>query len=164
MYDVTPQGRRYYAEMKRRGGEAALVVDKEIRSFLDGKAFMHSFPDAYDRWHQAEQGLWDADNPADMTRIGPMPLSLFYSRRDAGLCPGEGWIDEFDGGGGVVPGAVLAGLLDLVGVVPGALDDAGIGALAPLAQVPGAGDLGDGAFEGTPLIRGEKPGRRPGGG
>jgi hypothetical protein len=57
LYDVTPQGRRYYAEMKRRGGEAALVVDKEIRSFLEGKAFMHSFPDAYDRWHQAEQGL-----------------------------------------------------------------------------------------------------------
>jgi hypothetical protein len=70
LYDVTPQGRRYYAEMKRRGGEAALVVHKEIRSFLDGKAFMHSFPDAYDRWHQAEQGLWDADNPAEMTRIG----------------------------------------------------------------------------------------------
>lgn len=56
--------------MKRRGGEAALVVDKEIRSFLDGKAFMHSYPAAYDRWHQAEQGLWDADNPAEMTRIG----------------------------------------------------------------------------------------------
>jgi hypothetical protein len=54
---------------------------------------------------------------------------------------------------------VLAGFLDLVGVVPGALDDAGIGAFAALAQVPGTGDLGDGTFEGTLLVRGEKPGR-----
>jgi hypothetical protein len=70
----------------------------------------------------------------------------------------------FDGGGSVVPGAMLAGFLDLVGVVPGALDDAGIGAFAALVQVPGAGDLGDGAFERALPVRGEKPGRRPGGG
>jgi hypothetical protein len=50
--------------------------------------------------------------------------------------PWSGWIDEFDGGGGVVAGAVLAGFLDAVGVVAGALDDAGIGPLAFLVEVP----------------------------
>jgi hypothetical protein len=43
---------------------------------------------------------------------------------------------------------VLAGFLDAVRVVAGALDDAGVGALAAGVQVLRAGDLGEGAFEG----------------
>jgi hypothetical protein len=46
----------------------------------------------------------------------------------------------FDGGGGVVAGAVLAGFLDLVVVVPGALYGARAGALAPHFEVLRAGD------------------------
>jgi hypothetical protein len=38
--------------------------------------------------------------------------------------------------------AVVAGFLDVVGVVAGALDDAGVGALAALVQVLAAGDVG----------------------
>jgi hypothetical protein len=38
--------------------------------------------------------------------------------------------------------SAVAGFLDVVGVVAGALDDAGIGALAPLVQVLAAGDVG----------------------
>jgi len=41
-----------------------------------------------------------------------------------------------------VPLAVVAGFLDVVGVVAGSLDDAGVGALAPLVQVLAAGDVG----------------------
>jgi len=37
---------------------------------------------------------------------------------------------------------VVAGFLDVVGVVAGSLDDAGVGALAALVQVLGAGDVG----------------------
>lgn len=59
-----------------------------------------------------------------------------------------------------MPGAVLAGFPDRVGVVPGALDRTGIGALAARVEVARAGDLGDSAFEGAfVLVRGEKPGR-----
>jgi hypothetical protein len=53
-----------------------------------------------------------------------------------------------------VPGAVLTGLLDAVGVMPGALDDAEIRALAPLVQVLQAGDICDDAFKRPLLIRG----------
>jgi hypothetical protein len=88
-----------------------------------------------------------------------MSLSLFSSCGDSGFPPGQGGVDEFDGGGSVVPGAVLAGFPDRVGVVPGALDGARVGALAARAEMARAGDLGDDAFEGLPLIRGEKPGR-----
>jgi hypothetical protein len=41
-----------------------------------------------------------------------------------------------------VPLAAVAGFLDVVGVVAGSFDDAGIGALAPLVQVMAAGDVG----------------------
>ena len=74
-------------------------------------------------------------------------------------------VDEFDGGGGVVAGAVLAGFLDAVVVVAGALDDAGVAALAPLVEVPRAGDGGhDAGEDALALVRGKKPGQRPGGG
>lgn len=61
IYDITPRGRRYYAQMKQRAGEAATVVEAEIRVFLDGSAFMESFPGAYARWREAEQDLWGAE-------------------------------------------------------------------------------------------------------
>ena len=64
-----------------------------------------------------------------------------------------------------MPGAALASFLDAVGVVPGALDDPRVAALAPLVEVLRAGDRGYDAAEGAlALVRGKKPGRRPGGG
>jgi hypothetical protein len=64
-----------------------------------------------------------------------------------------------------VAGAVLAGFLDGVMVVAGALDDAGIAALAPLVQVLRVSDGGhDAGEDALALVRGKKPGCRPGGG
>jgi len=74
-------------------------------------------------------------------------------------------VAEPDRGRGAVALAVVAGSLEVVGVVAGALDDAGIGALAALVQVLRAGDVGgDLVQDALALVRGEKPGRRPGGG
>jgi hypothetical protein len=65
----------------------------------------------------------------------------------------------------VVAGAVLAWFLDGVVVVAGALDDAGIGALAPGVEVLRAGYLGrELAQDAFLLVRGEKPDPWPGGG
>jgi hypothetical protein len=56
----------------------------------------------------------------------------------------------------MVAGGVLAGFLDRVGVVPGALDDAGAGPLAPGVEVLRAGDVGHDLPESTfLLVRGE---------
>lgn len=88
-----------------------------------------------------------------------MSLSLFSSCGDAGLCPAEDGAGEFDGGGGVVPGAALAGFPDRVGVVAGSLDGARVGPFPARVEVPRAGDLGDDAFERMPVIRGGKPDR-----
>jgi hypothetical protein len=69
-YQITPQGRRYYAEMKRRAGEAAEVVEKEVRLYLDADAFRTSYQGAYDRWRQAQEELWGAENEAQFTKVG----------------------------------------------------------------------------------------------
>ena len=60
--------------------------------------------------------------------------------------------------------AAVAGSFDPVGVVAGALDDAGISALAVLVQVLAASDVGANLVQDVPkLVRGKKPGQRPGG-
>jgi hypothetical protein len=65
----------------------------------------------------------------------------------------------------VVADTVLAGFPDGVVVVAGALDDARVAAVAALVEVLRAGDGGHDAGEDPPaLVRGKKPGQRPGGG
>jgi hypothetical protein len=68
-----------------------------------------------------------------------------------------------DGGGGVVADTVLAGFLDRVVVVAGALDHAGVAALAARVNVLRVRDPSHDAGEDA-LVRGEKPGLRLGGG
>jgi hypothetical protein len=70
MYEVTPLGRRYDAEQKKSAGEAITVVENEIRYYLASDQFRSSFHEAYERWRQAEDELWIADDEAQFTRIG----------------------------------------------------------------------------------------------
>jgi hypothetical protein len=74
-------------------------------------------------------------------------------------------VGEFDGGWFVVAGAVVAGFLEGVMAGAPAFDDAGVGAAGPAgAEVLFPGDLGfDPGEEGVRLLRGERPGLRPGG-
>jgi hypothetical protein len=70
-----------------------------------------------------------------------------------------------DGGGGVVADTVLAGFLDRVVVVAGALDHAGVAALAARVDVLRVRDGGhDAGEDALALVRGKKPGLRLGGG
>jgi hypothetical protein len=95
-----------------------------------------------------------------------MSLSLFSSGGGTDISPGQGGVCEFYRCRSFVPGAVLAGFPDRVGVVAGALDGAGVGPFAAGVEVTGAGDLGADLLKNVlPLVRGERPpGRRPGGG
>jgi hypothetical protein len=64
-----------------------------------------------------------------------------------------------------VTGAVLAGFLDRVVVVAGALDHTGVAALAALVELLRVRDGGrDAVKDALALARGKKPGQRPGGG
>ena len=76
-------------------------------------------------------------------------------------------VDQADRGGTWVAGAVVAGALDPVGVVTGALDDPGVGPVPPFrVEVLFPGDVGhDPGQDSCLLVRGKRPpGRRPGGG
>jgi hypothetical protein len=70
LYDVTPEGRRYHAEMKRRSGEAVGHVEAEIRRLLDSESFRSEYGEAYRRWREAADELWDADSDLRFTDIG----------------------------------------------------------------------------------------------
>lgn len=69
-YEITPLGRRYYSETKRRAGASATIVEEDIHRYLDSDAFMGAFPDAYSRWLKAEQDLWRAEDEGALTEIG----------------------------------------------------------------------------------------------
>jgi hypothetical protein len=69
-YEVTPLGRRYDAERKRSASEATTVVEDQILHYLDSDLFRVSFHDAYERWREAAEALWAADDEAQFTQIG----------------------------------------------------------------------------------------------
>jgi hypothetical protein len=69
-YEITPEGRRYWSEMKQRAGASAMIVEEEVHRYLDADAFAAAFPDAYGRWLGAEQDLWSADDAGAFTEIG----------------------------------------------------------------------------------------------
>jgi hypothetical protein len=75
-------------------------------------------------------------------------------------------INQPDRGRSVVADAGVTVSFDQVGVVPGAADDAWVGAVPPRGvEVARAGDVGHNRGEGPlGLVRGERPGQRPGGG
>ncbi len=70
LYDVTPEGRQYWAEMKRRIGSEMKMVEAEIQTFLDSPTFREAFPQAHDRWVEAANELWGADAAKRFTDIG----------------------------------------------------------------------------------------------
>jgi hypothetical protein len=81
------------------------------------------------------------------------------------LLPGVLRGGEADGGGSVVADVLVAGFLGGVGAAAGAFDGAGAGAVPArgvevLFPGDGGADLGE---EAAGVVRGKKPGRRPGG-
>jgi hypothetical protein len=86
-----------------------------------------------------------------------MPLTLSRSSCELGVQR----VGESDRGRVVVAGAVLAGFLDGVLVVPGAADDAGEGSFAAGVEPVWPGDVGGEEPQGAVVLvmRGGKPGR-----
>lgn len=69
-FTITPLGRRYYAEAKRQSGEAVETIEVHIQRFLQADDFQDSFPGAYQRWRQAADDLWGAEDEGQFTQIG----------------------------------------------------------------------------------------------
>lgn len=69
-YVISPQGRAYYSEVKKRGGESAERQVAEVRNFVDSEAFRAAYPISYARWAEAEALLWSANSDREFTTIG----------------------------------------------------------------------------------------------
>jgi len=69
-FDVTPEGFRYYEEMKKRSGEPLQRVERSVIEFLGSEGFQKRYPAAYQKWSQAEGMLWVADSDTQLTTIG----------------------------------------------------------------------------------------------
>lgn len=68
--DITPLGFRYYEHIKKRLGEPLSILENSIRQYLDSESFACNFPEAYEKWCQAEKLLWESENKKHYTIIG----------------------------------------------------------------------------------------------
>jgi hypothetical protein len=69
-FDVTGNGRQYYAWMKQQEGEPVEQVEAEVRRFLQAENFRHLHGRAYERWAEAEAALWEAETTPQFTDLG----------------------------------------------------------------------------------------------
>lgn len=70
LFDVRPEGFRYYEELRRRQGAGFERVERITRASLDSDRFRKLYPGAFERWSQAEALLWRSDIEANLTTVG----------------------------------------------------------------------------------------------
>lgn len=70
VFDVRPEGYRYYEELRRRQGAGFERVERIIRTSLDSGRFRDLYPGALECWSQAEAILWRSDVEANLTTVG----------------------------------------------------------------------------------------------
>jgi hypothetical protein len=69
-YDVTNEGYAYYEWMKTVEGRPVEAVEAEVRSFLNSDSFRRGHAKAFERWRDAAERLWGADDDPTFTEIG----------------------------------------------------------------------------------------------
>lgn len=67
---VTPRGREYYRKLKQHSGQPVERVENYARNFLNAEPFRRKYPQAYEKWLQAEACLWREDWETQITNIG----------------------------------------------------------------------------------------------
>jgi hypothetical protein len=66
---VSPEGFSFYEEIKRAEGEPIERVEAEVRHMLS-RDVMGAYPEAAERWREAEDLLWKSDAEQQLTAIG----------------------------------------------------------------------------------------------
>ena len=69
-FDVTPQGFQHYELIKSQQGEPIERLEGEVRHYLEQHSFQKKYPNAYDKWMDAENDLWKSDSKEQLTTIG----------------------------------------------------------------------------------------------
>ncbi|HEY9708703.1 MAG TPA: hypothetical protein V6D48_10915 [Oculatellaceae cyanobacterium] len=68
--NVLPLGYGYYEHMKRQAGQPLENVENPVRSYLTSESFRQKYPNAYQKWVEAEDMLWGSDSERQLTTIG----------------------------------------------------------------------------------------------
>jgi len=69
-FDVTPLGFQYYEYLKRLDGQPIRQMETEVREYIEAERFQQKYPQAYQKWKNAEQLLWSSDTDQQFTTIG----------------------------------------------------------------------------------------------
>lgn len=70
LFDVRPEGFRYYEQLRRRQGAGIERVERFVRMVLGSDRFRSLYPEAFERWSQAEALLWQQDAEAKVSTVG----------------------------------------------------------------------------------------------
>lgn len=70
LFDVTSLGFQYYEKMKRRLGEPVQRVEANMTEYLNTERFQRKYPQAHQKWSEAETLLWSSDSQERLTTIG----------------------------------------------------------------------------------------------
>lgn len=69
-YVLTPAAHAYYATLRERQGAPGERIENEARHFLASDEFCVRYPEAYERWAEAEALLWAANSANELSTIG----------------------------------------------------------------------------------------------
>jgi hypothetical protein len=70
IFDVAPEGFKYYEEMKLREGQPLERVQSEVRGYLSIHRFQENYANAYEKWRNAEAALWSTESEDQLSVIG----------------------------------------------------------------------------------------------
>jgi len=69
-FDIMPQGFSYYEEMKQQSGQPVQKMEATVRVYLDSSHFQEHYPQAHQKWSEAESLLWGSESQQQLTTIG----------------------------------------------------------------------------------------------
>jgi hypothetical protein len=70
IFDVTPQGFEYYRQIIEQTKKPISRVEVSIRGYLDADDFKTKYPEAYNKWAEAESIAWSDNSEQQLTVIG----------------------------------------------------------------------------------------------
>jgi hypothetical protein len=69
-FDITPLGFRYYEYLKQKLGQPIERLQATIRDYLSSGEFAKKYPNAFQKWIDADNLLWQTDSEKQHTTIG----------------------------------------------------------------------------------------------
>ena len=70
IFDVTPNGFEYYRQIIEQTTDPISRIEASIRGYLDADDFKLRYPEAYNKWTEAESIVWSDNSEQQLTVIG----------------------------------------------------------------------------------------------